>query len=386
MKLRIFLTLTILLIIYTVTFDFLRWIQYDSPSFTGGSRLLFGLEGGYDFQSRLTKPLFLVLPGFFEWITGLKPEYIFLAQNVIFFYLSGFLIFNICRIVFNDHNLAFFGMLIYASCQPFAVYSLFILSDVAGWFFGLLCIYFVVKYSGYIVANLKYSIISGLIAGTGCLFKESAVTGLIFAICYVVFADKSIMKKILPSLAMLISFMVPLTLSYLINRYFYNDTVLTRIKEAHTATANDFMPLSYYLKQTFRVIDYYWFLFIPGMALMISDIFQKKINILLIVFLAAAAVTFTVTHIWPYYNDRIVFMAAPFIVVISVYGLTLFKQFKLPVVLICGFLNILVTYLIYKNDTSGLLIMAGVTVLFIILTFLAVLYWKMLSGKLFKHM
>ena len=86
-NIKIFFTLTILAIVYWFLFDFLRWEQFDTPSFIGGARLLFGLDGGYDFQSRLTKPLILILPGFIEFITYVHPKYVFIFQNVIFFYL-----------------------------------------------------------------------------------------------------------------------------------------------------------------------------------------------------------------------------------------------------------------------------------------------------------
>jgi hypothetical protein len=60
---------------YSVLFDFLRWQNSDEASFIGGARLLMGLEGAWDEQSRMTKPLVLIVPGLVEWALNIHPKW-----------------------------------------------------------------------------------------------------------------------------------------------------------------------------------------------------------------------------------------------------------------------------------------------------------------------
>lgn len=195
MNRKVILTLTVLVIVYWFLFDFLRWELFDTPSFIGGARLMFGLEGGFDFQSRLTKPLVLVIPGMMELFTGLHPKYAFLFQNVICFYLCGIYVYKINQIIFKDDNKAFLGMLAYCTCQPFAIFSLFILSDVVGWFFGILGIYLTLKYFSRTNIKPGTTLLLGMLIGLGCLAKESAVIGLIFLVSYLSLSDLILRKK-----------------------------------------------------------------------------------------------------------------------------------------------------------------------------------------------
>ena len=132
---RIIITLTISGIIYWFLFDFLRWIQFDTPNFVGGARLLFGLEGGFDLQARITKPLVLIFPGLIELVSGIHPNYSFLFQNIICYHFCGILIYKVIEHISNSKYQAYLGMLAYITCQPFAIFSLFILSDSVGLLF-----------------------------------------------------------------------------------------------------------------------------------------------------------------------------------------------------------------------------------------------------------
>ncbi len=368
---KIFTTLTILAVIYWLLFDFLRWNQYDTPSFIGGARILFGLEGGYDFQSRLTKPLVLILPGFIEFISSINPKYIFIFQNVIFFYLTGFYVYKIIKLIFCDNKAAFLGMLIYLTCQPFAIFSLFILSDVAGWFFGIFTIYLTLKYFSKHKIELKYIALIGFIAGIGFLFKESAIIGLIFTFSYILLEKQKISTKFKQWTIVFTCFIIPVIISYFLIEHFYHDSIIKRILTSHVSVANDEFKLSN-LKQIYRVIDEYWFLFIIGIIGIIKSF--KKINTTVKSALITILISSILMPIWPYLIDRILFMLAPMLLIFIVRGVIKFKHFAILTVIASGLINILTSYIIYKYNPTGILFIATITFLIIISIFWWMLY------------
>ena len=372
MNKKVIITLTILAIIYGVLFDFLRWEQYDTPSFIGGARLLFGLKGGFDTQSRLTKPLILLLPGFIELLTSLHPKYIFIVQNIIFFYLCGIFIYKINQLIFKDDKIAYLGMLAYATCQPFAIYSLFVLSDAAGWFFGILGIYLTLKRFSNPIIKLKSLVVIGVIVGLGCLMKESAIIGMIFLFSYILVVKFSFKKKIVFFTASSIGFIIPLMISFLIIEYFYHDSILKRILQAHLVTQSDHFELAR-IKQIFRIIDMYWFLFFIGLISVFKILKQQPNNYQLKSILVAIVLVSILLPVWPYLIDRILFLLAPFLIVIVNYGIFKFKQFAFPLVLIGGFLNIFISFIIYKFQTHGIIICGTILFLVVIAIFAMIL-------------
>jgi len=364
-NIKIFFTLTILAIVYWFLFDFLRWEQFDTPSFIGGARQIFGLDGGYNFQSRLTKPLVLILPGFIEFITSIHPKYVFIFQNVIFFYLSGFYIYKINQLIFNDDKTAYLGMLVYVTCQPFAIYSLFILSDVAGWFFGIFTIYLTLKYFSKQIVQLKHLAFIGFIVGLGCLAKESAIIGLIFLFSYILLNESTFKEKFKQFLISFIGFIVPFVISFFLIEYFYNDNVFKRINVVYKLFEHDSFELSN-LKQIFRIIDMYWFLFIIGMVAVVKILKKEPRNNSLKSIILTGIITSILIPLWPCFTDRILFLIAPILIIIVVYGINKFKQFAFPLVLIGGFLNIFISFIIYKFKINGAIAIG--TIIFLIVT------------------
>ena len=372
MNKKVFITLTILAIIYAVLFDFLRWEQYDTPSFIGGARFLFGLKGGFDYQSRLTKPLILLLPGFIELLTSLHPKYIFILQNIVFFYLCGIFIYKINQLIFKDDKIAYLGMLAYTTCQPFAIYSLFILTDAAGWFFGILGIYLTLKCFSNSIIKIKNVLLIGCLVGLGCLMKESAIIGIIFLFSYILVAKFSFKKKIVFFTASSIGFIIPLMISFLIIEYFYHDSILKRILQAHLVNQSDHFELAR-IKQIFRIIDMYWFLFFIGLISVFKILKQQPNNYHLKSILIAIVLISLLLPIWPYLIDRILFLLAPFLIAIVNFGVYKFKQFGLPLVLIGGFLNIFISFIIYKFQIHGIIICGIILFLIVIAIFAMIL-------------
>lgn len=371
-NIKIFLTLTILAVVYWFLFDFLRWNQFDSPSFIGGARLLFGLDGGYDFQSRLTKPLVLILPGFIEFITSVHPKYVFIFQNVIFFCLCGSYFYKINQLIFKDNKIAYLGMLIYITCQPFAIYSLFVLSDVTGWFFGIFTIYLTLKYFSKQIVQLKYLAFVGFMVGIGCAAKESAIIGLIFLFSYILLNNYSIKEKLKQFVFSFIGFIIPFALTFILIVYFYNDSVFKRYTVVYKLFEHDGFELSN-LKQIFRIIDMYWFLFIIGIFSVVKILKKQTDNITLKTIILTGFITSILIPVWPCFTDRILFLIAPILIIIVVYGINKFKHFGFPLILIGGFINIFISFIIYKFKINGTIVIGTIIFLIVAATFLFLL-------------
>lgn len=323
--------------------------------------MLFGLEGGFDFHNRLTKPLALILPGVMELFTGLHPQYTFLFQNVLCFYLSGILMYKILEMVFRDGRKAYLGMLVYCMCQPFAIFSLFVLTDVIGWFFGILGIYLALKHLRTGV-NPAIAFILGIFLGIGFLAKESAVIGLIFIASYLLLGHHSIREKAVLNMASILGFFIPIVISHFVIAYYFDDSIIKTIAHAHDSTRTDVFTFEN-IKQLYRVMDVYWFLFAVGFIVSIRALRKGEANIMDKGVMLAAVLSFTLINIWPYFLDRILFIMAPFLVIIIIHGIDYFKGYGLSLVLVGGVFNIFIAYLIYRYDFHGGILAAAIAYL-----------------------
>ena len=106
-------------------FDFLRWEEYDMRSFIDGSKLLFGDETALNLQSRITKPLPLILPGLLHLLLNFDIKQTILFQNCILLLISLITILKI-ETYYKSNNL----MPLIVLSGPFAIFALFIQSDI----------------------------------------------------------------------------------------------------------------------------------------------------------------------------------------------------------------------------------------------------------------
>ena len=120
-------------------FDFLRWEEYDMRSFIDGSKLLFGDETALNLQSRITKPLPLILPGLLHLFLNFDIKQTILFQNCILLLISLITILKI-ETYYKSNNL----MPLIVLSGPFAIFALFIQSDIWGWFFQFLTLYIII--------------------------------------------------------------------------------------------------------------------------------------------------------------------------------------------------------------------------------------------------
>lgn len=150
--------------------------------------------------------------------------------------------------------------------------------------------------------------------------------------------------------------------------------------KAHNSTRTDAFTLEN-LKQLYRVIDLYWFLVAVGLFRIIKTLRKGEANHLVKSVLLATSLTFALTPIWPYFLDRILFLMAPFLIVIVMHGIGAFKQFGLPLIVAGGFLNIFISYIIYRSDSHGAILIGQIVYLGIIAAFTMYLNKERIFGK-----
>jgi hypothetical protein len=353
-KALIFILISIFAIVYWVLFDFIRQVDFDSPSFYGASRLMFHLDGGYNFQSRLSKPLVLILPGLFEYLTGLHPKYTFLVQNIICYYASAFLIYKMLVLILDNEKHAFLGVMAYIMSQPFAVFSLFYLVDMVGWFFGIFAIYLLIKNTENNTLTQKKVMLISFITGLGLLTKESAIIGVIFMVIHLLLSKKSWIKKSSFILLSMLFTAIPFLISNLLTQKYYGVSVFSRVMEQQQSQGWVFYNSGNF-QQLFRILDVYWFLFALGFWSFMKSYKQLKYNIYGLAFLITAFVALLTMPIYPFVVDRILFMVAPVLLLFIVLGSSFFGKHAFKVIFIGGILNVAMSWLIYKYNLGGVL-------------------------------
>lgn len=419
---KIFFTLTAAALAYWFLFDFLRWAQYDNESYVHAARLLFAIDGGANEMGRISKPVFIFLPGLFEKLFDIHPQYIFIVQNVFFFYLNGLLFYKILHKICKNDFQAYMGMLAYITCQPFAVFSLFMMADGSGWFFELLIIYLILQiiFSGSYTKAIQLMGL-GAIMVIGMLTKESVAAAIIFSVFIILFYTVSLQKKIGFLLLLLFTFIILFLLLEWVLYLKYHYSLLDVIRKSRYERSYTYYYNLKNIRQVYRILDVYWLFFIAAIIVWCGKIYIKRNKILHLkdgsqktedrsrfrlptsVFqlfinttiypifsirnkkvepddetttLKASLITLLIVLIilplgWPYIIDRVLFMAAPFAIIIASYGIIYFKQYALPLTLFAGICNVITQYCIYKYHVEN---MIGAVMLIYILLLAAISY------------
>ncbi|MDA3818974.1 MAG: hypothetical protein PF590_00660 [Candidatus Delongbacteria bacterium] len=343
----VIITLIIAYVVYWIAFDFMRWDTFDEPSFIGGARMIFGLEGAFDFQSRITKPLVLLLPGFMEWAFNIHPKITFILQNSVLFFLTGWFMYKSLWLIYREKQLAFLGFLAFIMCQSYAIYALMVLSDAAGWFFIVIGIYLSLKYVSS-TNKIRMGIIIALLMALGIFAKESAVIGMIFFLSILMTENNAFKHKIKNVFAYGLIFIICTATIFAAVHLQFGDNIIARVHETHLATKNDSFHISK-LWQLYSVLDVFWMLFFAGVLWFLRS--HKKINNRFTATgLIALLISTGLLLLMPYFVDRILFIIAPLLIILVTYGLIPFSNISRIVLVVGGgIINILVAWLRYRH-------------------------------------
>lgn len=371
-KWLVLVTLACFGVAYFFLFGFLRPIEFDSSSYIGAARHLFGLEGGFLDQSRITKPFVLIIPGLLEKITGIHCSWFFVIQNLICLLMCGILVLQIGLQMNASFRNAFYVMMIYVSCQPFAVYSLLVLTDITGWMFSLIMIYLVLKWNGNQSWKMLNLILLSCLAALGFLCKENALAGMVFAFFMIFFSKEKLSRKFILMLCLNVGFVLVAGLVSILVYVYSNDSEWNRLI-LQASRYNFLSGRTQHLEQLYHVLDVYNILFMIGVCQIVKVIFQKRETLnqhkIQLYYAAFCSLIFGLVAL-PFANyllDRILFTLAPF-ALIFLYEIFDWFDNTLGILIGCGaILNIGSAFLIYKYNVQGLLPIG--LVVFVMLSF-----------------
>lgn len=355
--------------------------QTDTPGFVNAVYLLLNDNAETDLLFRLTKPLALILPAFFYSFFAIPVVYGLFLQQLFAYWLSAFFLYKIINYLTQRQDLAYLGMLAFVLCQPVSVYGLAMLTDGLGWCWAILGIWLSLIVIDSPTQKPMHLLFLGLYLGLGLFIKESvAVTGVFIFYHILINNNFSWIQKSKAYFYIGVGF----TISFLLGNYLvyrlWGESLLQWIEFGHSSPPG--FSLIAFIQQSYHALDVYWFLVIFGVASFFKTISeQKQIRTGLIsMILSACSIWIVLPLVWPYWSDRILFMAAPFLVVWIALGADLFGKMALPLVAIGGIMNVLVVFGIYKYNI-GLIVSSALV--FLLLMFAAYLfnYYKKINSS-----
>lgn len=338
--------------------------QTDSSSFVNAVELLLGESSSPDRLFRLSKPLPLLLPAGLYYFCSLPIAGGFWIQQLLACWLTAYFLYKILFIISNKKNIAYLGMTAYLLCQPMAVYGLAILVDGMGWCWMVAAVWLILNILDKPAQSPFQLLYLGFFLGLGFFIKESIVMAgifLFYAILLqknIVWADK-IKAYFLVGIACVSTFVLGNFLVYIC----WNESLLEWIKFGHDTPP----PFSFknFILQSYHSLDVYWFL-IP-FGLWQTRSLLKENHFVQSLFLTAITSWILLPFAWPYLYDRILFMNAPFLMLWIAMGAAYFGRWAVPIVVVGGLLNLLVSFGIYKYQIGGLIFGAAVVFLGIVL-------------------
>ncbi len=333
----------------------------DTPCYVSTARLLVHLPRGRACDFRILKPLPLILPGLLERATGLEAQYGFLVQNLLFYCMASLLIFEIIRIVFGQERQAFWGTLLFISAPPLVLHGLAYLTDMPGWFFGILGMYLTLRAGDTILSRRHHAVLIGCVSGLGFLWKESAIVGVLFFALHTFLVRLPWREKLLACAYSAFGFMAPVLISSAIVYSRLEITFWSWYEFNRSMPYGDYYRISNFVREILRTLYVPWLLFLVGLGRLTGDYLREDISMDRMRFLVASGGTLLLWPIWPTPLSRIFYLSSPFLAAVASYGVGAFaKNRQTVLVLIAALFNYVVVGFWIAFAIRGLVYVLGV--------------------------
>lgn len=292
----------------------------DTPEYIETARWLAGDKTAEVFPERVLKPLSLTLPMLFEKF-GWLGEHGLQFQNIIFYFLSIVLLFDLVLALTLNRKQAVFAVVLFITAWPFLNNALSYLTDMAGWFFYLLAVWLIIKlHQANKMLLIRHAAMLGFVTGIGFLFKESAVAAGFFYFGYLLFVNKEIISKRIASLIVFgLAFFLPVIISsiwaYRLSGYTFLDWYVKTWSNPFYYTAlNVFLNIGI----TFLLA---WFFVLWGVIAEWKEKNRERLRWFL-AFLLPSLCSF----IWSFPGARILYIAFPLLVLLASRGLIFIER------------------------------------------------------------
>lgn len=288
--------------------------QPDTTCYIDAARRVAGLSADEDCGYRLLKPLPVLFAGIGERVIGLHPMYGLFAQNILFYILASFALFEIIRIVFRDEQQAFIATVMLGTAPPFLVFGLAYLTDMMGWFWAIFAVYLTLRFS-------ERPLLIGAVAGIGFLYKESALGGLIFFAVYTAFDHNALIREKLKRLGVSAAgFLIPVAFSTAAIYAFRGYTFFDWLAFAWSKPFGDEYQIFYFIKNSAATLYLYWPLFALGAYTLARAYAQSVLPRDTQRFIIASGASLVLWFAWSYPAARIFYLSAPFLMGVASYG------------------------------------------------------------------
>lgn len=290
---------------HTDTRDYVATIQYIS-----------GNSEGKLYVYRILKPAPMLIGALLTPVLSPKNSLIF--QNLIFYFLSVWLIFLLISRIYQNQKQAFYGTVLYTAAYPMLAYGLVPLTDMPGWFFYLFSV--LISLNLIKKNQLKTVILSGFIAGIGMLFKESVAAAPIFFISFLFITIKIPFKEKLKYILIFgLSFLLPVLINSIIIYKLYSCSYLhwyIHVWENHPQA-------NVYAYTTLRILIEFGRVFLIGWIFVLvgilKEVFVKNIQrIKILISFILPSLSF---FLWAFPHNRLIYIAFPLLVLLGSFGL-----------------------------------------------------------------
>lgn len=330
-------TFAILNAVLLLAFFVPRFDHTDTAEYTASIEYISG-QGGEVFQHRILKPLPILIGAGLAPLFGAKNTLIF--QNLIFYFLSVWLIFLLIYRIYNNTKQAFYGTILYGTAYPMLTFGLAPLTDMPGWFFYLLSVLIALN----LLKEAKWSSAfwAGLAAGFGMLFKESLGAAPIFFASLVFLATHfSFKDKIKYILVFGAAFALPVLANTIVIYQLYSYSYWRWFAEnwSHSGQTLFTYTKLRILIEIGRVLAFGWLFVILGL---VKEYFEKnKERVKILLSFVPPSLSF---FLWTWPHNRIMYIAAPLLMFLASFGLM--RNFKNPRVNTLAEISLLFLYIL----------------------------------------
>ncbi len=268
--------------------------------------------------------------------------------NHLLFFLSCFVLYRILFLIFGDKDTSLLGALFFAGGYATMNFGLAYLLDMGGWAFYVFSLYFCLKYI--LSGNKKYILMASALVGFGVLFKEYAGLGAFavgFSVLYVHWGSikESTKNLVLPVLFSSLPILTLYAWTYSKFGYTYLDWFSTNdVLYSYTFVTR----ISEYMKAFGSLFNIFGLVFLFGLYYLWKN--WKTLDQKIKAFIVVTFLSFLPMFFWPAITQRILFVTAPFVVIVACFFINKFEKkiwIFTPVLAIYIVLSFMTDYLLY---------------------------------------
>jgi hypothetical protein len=270
------------------------------------------------YPHRILKPMPILIGAAISPIFGAKNSLV--AQNVVFYFFSVFLVFLLIYRLYHNEKQAFYGTVLFVGAYPMLAYGLASLTDLPGWFFYLLSALISLKFIE--KPHFKTALLAGFVAGLGMLFKENVAAAPIFFFTLIFVASKLSFKEKIKYLFIYgLAFSILPLINTIIIYKLYSYSYLNWLD--YNSVGGGGRRNILYMVTPFRILIEIGRVLLIGWIFVLFGILKEftlrnreRIKILISFILPSLS-----AFLWVYPHNRIIFIAAPFLVLLGSFGL-----------------------------------------------------------------